>query len=63
MDGIERSLPLPPPAEVNFFDAPGEIRSAFRTLPTTPSQAKQAARESDFIASVLPKEIIDAYTA
>lgn len=63
MDGIERSLPLPPPAEVNFFDAPGEIRSAFRTLPTTPSEAKQAARESDFIASVLPKEIIDAYTA
>lgn len=63
MDGIERSLTPPPPVEANLFEASAEILAACRTLPSTPSEARRMARESDFIASVLPREIIDAYTA
>ena len=62
MDGILRKLPLPAPAEINLFEAPAETLAAFRALPKTPAQARKAARESEFISSVLPQEIIDAYT-
>ncbi len=62
IDGIERSLVPPPPVEENLFDAPVEVLAAYRSLPVTPSDAKRVAKTSEFIASVLPKEIIDAYT-
>ena len=39
-----------------------EIRAAYRTLPENLSEAKAAARVSDFIRRVLPEEILRQYT-
>ena len=61
LDGIEEGLPLPPSADLNLFTAPEAVLKAFRHLPLTLREANAAARESAFVARVLPPEIIAAY--
>lgn len=61
MDGIERHLMPPPPVEMNFFDAPASVLDSYASLPKTLPEARALAAASDFVSSVLPKEIIDAY--
>ena len=62
LDGIRRQMELPKAADINFFSASEEVKSAFKTLPATLAQAKAAAESSAFIADILPPSIIDYYT-
>ena len=62
MEGIRQKIALPESADLNLFTAPAEIRAAYRTLPENLSEAKAAARVSDFIRRVLPEEILRQYT-
>lgn len=55
-------MELPKAADINFFSASEEVKSAFKTLPATLAQAKAAAESSAFIADILPPSIIDYYT-
>ena len=61
-EGIRQKIALPESADLNLFTAPAEIRAAYRTLPENLSEAKAAARVSDFIRRVLPEEILRQYT-
>ena len=62
LDGIRRQMELPKAADINFFSASEEVKSAFKTLPATLAQAEAAAESSAFIADILPPSIIDYYT-
>ena len=62
LDGIRCQMELPKAADINFFSASEEVKSAFKTLPATLAQAKAAAESSAFIADILPPSIIDYYT-
>jgi glutamine synthetase len=61
-DGIRRNLVAPPPTNVNLFTADALITGKLRQLPRTRAEAAKIARESEFVRSVLPAGIIDAYT-
>ena len=63
LDGIRNAMALPPAADINFFSAPESVKAAFRTLPKTLSEAKNAAAESAFLRRILPEAIIESYTA
>ena len=62
LDGIERKAVLPESADINFYTAPQEVRSKYKTLPPTLADAKAAARDSEFIRSALPRQIWEYYT-
>ena len=61
MDGIEKTLPLPAPADFNLFSADLEQLSGFRRLPQTLAEAKKLAAGSDFIRGCLPDCVVNAY--
>lgn len=60
--GIVNHMELPPAADLNFYTASPDILSEFRRLPETLDEAKAAARESEFIRTYIPEEIIRSYT-
>ena len=62
LDGVRRSLSLPPAADVNLYTASAEVAAAYQPLPASLADAKMAARRSDFIARSLPVSIISSYT-
>ena len=61
LHGIKSRLELPQTADIDLFCAPSEILSKFEKLPETKEQAAKAAKESDFVAKHLPKNLIDAF--
>lgn len=61
LDGIQNNLELPPVADTNLYAAAPEVLERFRQLPPSLSQAKEAAKNSDFIQSHLPATIISSY--
>lgn len=62
LDGVRRSMSLPPAADVNLYTAPAEVAAAYQPLPASLADAKMAARRSSFIARSLPVSIISSYT-
>ena len=62
LDGVRRTLPLPQAADLNLFTAPESVTSQFIRLPASLDAAKQAARESSFVSSILPRPLISYYT-
>lgn len=61
MAGIEQKTELPPAADINLFTADLETLSRFRRLPGSLAEAKQTAKNSAFIRSLLPVEVVEAY--
>jgi glutamine synthetase len=61
LDGIEKGLPLPAPADFNLYSADLEQLSGLRRLPQTLAEAKKIALESDFIRGCLPDCVVNAY--
>lgn len=59
--GIKNSLPLPEPADINFFTADSATLAKYRTLPSDLREAAQVAAKSEFVASCLPEEVIASY--
>ena len=62
LDGIRRCAELPASADINFYTASEEVRSQYKTLPATLADAKAAAKKSEFIASSLPRTVVEYYT-
>lgn len=61
LDGIQRGLALPEPADLNLYKAAPEILSRYRQLPRDLSSACAFAADSDFIRARVPASILDIY--
>ena len=61
LDGYKSGLYLPPVSEDNMTADSKELSMKYERLPATLTEARQAARESEFIKAHLPKRLIDIY--
>ncbi|MBR6917120.1 MAG: type I glutamate--ammonia ligase, partial [Clostridia bacterium] len=61
IEGLEKKLDLPSPANVNLFTADEATLSEYRSLPRDLAEAKKAALEDDFIKKYIPQKILDIY--
>ena len=59
--GLEANLPLPKPADLNLFKADEKELAKYKKLPRSLAEAKKIAAKSDFLKTVLPKEILEIY--
>ncbi|MBR1532152.1 MAG: glutamine synthetase [Eubacterium sp.] len=59
--GIKNQLPLPEEADFDFDAADNETIAKYKTLPQSLEEARELARNSEFVKSVVPKEIIEIY--
>ena len=59
LDGIRRNLAAPRPVNENLYTADDSLTSTLEQLPATLEEAKQIARSSPFVASILPKQMLD----
>lgn len=61
IEGLDGHLPLPEPADINFYTASEDILCRFKTLPLSLDEAKKTTLASDFVNKHLPSSLIDAY--
>ena len=61
LDGYRRRAELTPPSEINFFTADDKTLSGFDKLPSSVSEARDLAAESDFVKACLPEVVVQAY--
>ncbi len=59
LDGIRRNLTPPAPVNENLYTAPQSVTANLQTLPDTLAQAKEIAANSAFVASVLPRQMLE----
>lgn len=59
LDGVKRKLLPPEPLNVNLYTADPSVTASLETLPGSLKEARELARESAFIRSVLPEEMLD----
>lgn len=59
--GLHEGKELPQPADLNLYTAPPEITAAYGLLPENLAQARQAAKDSAFVAESLPAALIRHY--
>lgn len=59
LDGIRRNLSAPQPVNENLYTADVSLTSRLEQLPSTLEEAKQIARSSAFVASILPRQMLD----
>ena len=60
LDGIERRLTLPEPADFNLYPAPPEVLSRYKRLPASLAEAAAAAQASPEVARWLPEPVLRA---
>ncbi len=60
LDGINRQLPLPEPININLFLASPEEVKGLAVLPSSLNEAFTCAKNSAFLAEVLPEGFLDA---
>ena len=61
--GIEEGKELPPPCNIDLYEAGEEERKAYAKLPKNLEAAVDLAAESDFIRSALPEKTFEGYIA
>lgn len=61
LDGVERELPLPAPADINLLRADEKVLMQFEKLPASRKAAAKKAGRSKFIRAHIPEEILTAY--
>ncbi|MBE6574488.1 MAG: glutamine synthetase [Ruminococcaceae bacterium] len=61
LDGIERTLELCPPLDINMYKATESDTKALRRLPDTKESAIRLAEDSEFIRKYIPERIITQY--
>lgn len=59
--GIEEKLELPPATDINLYTAPADVLNKYTHLPTSLEEAKRISKNSTFINSILPQQIVEAY--
>ena len=61
LEGINNKLPLPPATEIDLYHASHELLMQFKPLPHSLEAAREIAKNSTFIHSILPLPLIEAY--
>ena len=59
--GVKEHKMLPPPADINLYNASEEQLKMYNTLPRTLSESRDAALKSEFISNYLPDTLIKSY--
>ena len=59
LDGIRAGLSAPLPVNENLYTAPESLTSQLERLPDSLEEAREIARSSRFVASILPAGILD----
>ncbi len=59
LDGIRGGWSSPAPVNENLYQAPEAVTAGLEKLPQTLEEARRLARESAFVASVLPRQMLD----
>lgn len=59
LDGVRRNLSAPQPVNENLYTADVSLTSRLEQLPSTLEEAKQIARSSAFVTSILPRQMLD----
>lgn len=59
--GVKERKILPPPADINLYNASEEQLKMYNTLPRTLSESRDAALKSEFISNYLPDTLIKSY--
>ena len=59
LDGIRRNLSAPQPVNENLYTAAESLTSQLEKLPESLEQAREIARNSPFVASILPTQMLD----
>lgn len=58
LDGIRRGLSAPEPLNINLYTADEAITATLEKLPESLDEARQLARESSFIRTILPEGMV-----
>ncbi len=61
VDGLEKKMEPPEPADLNLYKASAEVLAKFRKLPEDLNYARALAKSSGFVRQKLPRDIIEAY--
>lgn len=61
LQGIERKLALPEPADINLYTASKETLEKYKHLPRSLEEAKASALSSVFISKYVPESVLKAY--
>lgn len=61
MEGVRQGLPLPAPADFDFYNADDCHKASLALLPQSLGEAVEAARQSGFLRSILPQKLLDSY--
>ncbi len=61
MEGIAKKMELPQPADFDMFTASSEVLADYVALPSTLLEAKDAARNDEFVNAALPQDLVAAY--
>lgn len=61
LDGIEKKLPLPAPADFNMYEASADALAGFQKLPESLTKAARIAGGSAFLQNHLPESVLRAY--
>ena len=61
LDGIQRGLSCGEPCNVNLFLADASVTDGLKTLPASREEAFAKAKESAFVASVLPANYLNRF--
>ncbi len=61
MEGINKKLTLPEPADINLYTASTEMLEQFQKLPSSFAEAAELAASSKFVHQHLPQSVIDVY--
>ena len=61
LDGIQKKLELPEPANINLFRADAKTLSGFQKLPENLEEAKGISAASEFIRAHIPEKILNIY--
>ena len=59
--GAEKGLSLPAPVDLNLYQAESAKTDALTRLPDTLAKAKAAAKGDEWLKTMLPAEILNAY--
>lgn len=59
LDGIEKNMQIPEAVNVNLYKADKILTDKLETLPSTLAEAKEIARNSDFIQNILGANVTD----
>ena len=61
LEGLDKKLDLPTPANLNLFTADAATLAEYNTLPGSLAEAKRVAAADEFIRAHIPQTILDIY--